>query len=498
MRTFQFPTAHTILIIIAGLVAILTWIVPPGQFDRLAFDKETNAFRRTGAVGNQEYPATQSTLDSLGVRIPLEKFTNGDIWKPVAIPGTYRKLDARPQGIVAFIQSPLKGIMEAMDVILFVLIIGGFIGIVNYSGAFDAGIAWLARTLKGREALLIVIITLLIAAGGTTFGLAEETIAFYPILVPVFLAAGYDAMVALAAIYLGSSMGTMASTVNPFSAIIGSDAAGTNWVSGIEGRGLMLAAGLTLCLWYVIRYAERVKNDPSSSIIYSQKSAIEALFLHKTANNNVVFTNRIRLILLAFIACFVVMIVGVSKLDWWFLEMTTVFFVGAVLIAIIAGVGERTFVDAFVRGANDLLGVALIIGLARGVTVLMDDGLISDTLLYYSSNAVDGMPKGLFINVMMLLYAGLSFFIPSSSGMAVLTMPIMAPLADVVGIGREMVVNAYMYGQGLFAFINPTGLILASLAMVQVGFDKWMRFVLPLVLMLLGLSFLMLTVSVYL
>ena len=496
-KNLQFPTAHTVLMIIAALVALLTWVIPSGQFDRLKYDPDRSLFVRSGPGGDTTLSADQATLDHLGLKISLEKFTGGEIGKAVAIPGSYQQLGSRPQGLVAFIQSPLKGIMEAMDVILFVLIIGGFIGIVHHTGAFDSGVGWLASRLKGREMLLIIIITGLIALGGTTFGMAEETIAFYPILVPVFLAAGYDAMVALAAIYIGSSIGTMASTVNPFCTIIASNAAGINWTNGLYERLFMLLAGTALSMWYIIRYAEKVKKDPSLSLVYAQKDAIESMFAVNTRGKASVFNTRIRLILLAFITCFGIMIYGVSQLDWWFMEMTTVFFVGAIVIAVLGRIPEKSFVTAFVKGSADLLGVALIIGIARGVTVLMDDGLISDSLLYYASHAVQGMSKGIFVNVMMYLYAGLSFFISSSSGMAVLTMPIMAPLADVVGVGRETVVNAYMYGQGLFAFINPTGLILASLAMVNVGFNKWMKFVMPLLLMLALLSMIVLTIDVY-
>lgn len=497
MKKFQFPTAFTVLLIIAGAVALLTWVIPAGRFDRLQYDKDAQRFVRTGGDSTLAYPAEQATLDQLGIRIPLEKFTGGSIYKPVAIPGTYRQVPANPQGVVAFVQSSLRGIVDAIDVILFVLILGGFIGVVHHSGAFDAGVAWMAAWLRGREMLLILIITVLIAIGGTTFGMAEETIAFYPILVPVFLAAGYDAMVALSAIYIGSSIGTMASTVNPFCSIIASNAAGINWTTGLAGRTFMLVSGTALCLWYIIRYAERVKKDPARSLIYAQKAAIERLFLKSASAETPRFNARIRLILIAFLACFTIMIVGVSRLDWWFLEMTTVFFVGAVLIGLLAGIGEKTFIAAFIKGANELFGVTLIIGIARGVTILMDKGLISDTLLQYASQAVQGMPGSLFINALFYLYAGLSFFISSSSGMAVLTMPIMAPLADVVGVGRERVVDAYMYGQGLFAFISPTGLILASLAMVEVGFDKWLKFVLPLVLLLALLSMAVLTASIW-
>lgn len=499
MKKLKFPTAHTILLIIAAFVALMTWFIPSGQYDRLEYQAESNEFVYHGIDFTKKYPVSQEVLEQLGVKIPLEKFVDGDIWKPVGVPGTYHKLEPNPQGIVDFILSPLKGIEEAIDVILFVLIIGGFIGVVNHSGAFDSGVSWLAAKLKGRESLLIVFITTSIAIGGTTFGLAEETIAFYPILVPVFLAAGYDAMVALGAIYIGSSIGTMASTVNPFSAIIASDAAGINWTTGIVGRGFMLLAGVSICLWYVIRYAERVKKDPTKSIIYDQKEQIEAMFLHvKSGNQTQKFTLRTRLVLLIFVSCFALMIYGVSSLEWWFLEMTAVFFIGSIIIGLVTTISESEFVDEFVKGANDLLSVALIIGLARGITVLMDDGLISDTLLYYASGAVDGMPKGVFINVLMFLYGGLSFFIPSSSGMAVLTMPIMAPLADVVNIGREFVVNAYQYGMGLMAFIIPTGLVLASLTMVKVGYDKWLRWIMPLLFILTIFTMIVLTVSVYL
>lgn len=496
MKKIKFPTAQTILLIIAGLVAILTWIIPAGKYDALAYNKAENTFTRTSLEKTTSLPASQETLDKLHIKIPLEKFTNGDIWKPISIPNTYKTVEAKPQGVVAFIKSPIKGIIEGADIIFLVLIIGGLIGIINYTNAFDAGISWLARTLKGNEYILIILVTLLIAVGGTTFGLAEETIAFYPILIPIFLAAKYDAMVPLASIYIGSSIGTMCSTTNPFSSIIASDAAGINWTTGITGRFIMLGLGTLICILYIIRYAQRVKKDPTKSIIYDQKEEIERHF-GNTTDASLKLTARLRLILFIFISCFIVMIYGVSQLEWWFIEMTVVFLIGAIAIGIIGNIKEHTFVDVFVKGAGDLLGVALIIGIARGVSIIMDEGQISDTLLYYASNSTNDMNKGIFVNVMLFIYGGLSFFIPSSSGMAVLTMPIMSPLADGVGIGREMIVNAYQYGMGLFAFINPTGLILASLAIVKVGYNKWLKFVMPLLLILILFTMLFLTILVY-
>ncbi len=216
----------------------------------------------------------------------------------------------------------------------------------------------------------------LIALGGTSFGMAEETIAFYPILVPIFIAAGYDAIVALAAIYLGSSIGTMCSTVNPFSTIIASNAAGINWTLGLGSRMAMLIAGTVVCMLYIIRYAQRVKNDPTQSLIYSQKKEIEERFLKNIDPNasSTKLEKRHSIILTLFASTFFIMVYGVSSLGWWFEEMTTLFFVSAIIIALVDRIPEKEFVREFIQGANDLLGVALIIAIARGVTVLMDGG----------------------------------------------------------------------------------------------------------------------------
>lgn len=497
MKKIKFPSAQTILLLIAVMVTLLTWIVPAGKYNQLSYDKDNKTFSIKSGEISKTVAGTTKTLDSLGIKIPIEKFSNGDIWKPINIPNTYKEVDAKPQGFFDLVKSPIKGIIAGADIIFLVLFIGGLIGLMNETGAFDAGISWLAKALKGKEYILIILVTALVSVGGTTFGLAEETIAFYPILIPVFLAAKYDAMVALASIYAGSCIGTMCSTTNPFSAIIASDAAGINWTSGLNTRFIAYVLGTLICIIYILHYAKKVKNDASKSIIFDQKEEIENLFKNNT-ESEIKLTSRLRLILFVFLMCFVIMIYGVAKLEWWFLEMTTVFFVGSLLIGFIAKIKETKFIETFIKGAADLLSVAIIIGIARGITVIMDDGMISDTMLFYASNITEGMNKGLFANVLFVIYGGLSFFIPSSSGMAVLTMPIMSPLADTVGIGREVVVDCYQYGMGLFAFISPTGLILASLAIVKVGYDKWLKFVMPLVFILFLFSILMLTISVYL
>jgi len=497
MKKLNFPTAQTILLVIAAFVALLTWIIPAGKYDSLVYNKSDKTFIIQSKGKPRLIPANQKALDQLNIKIPLKNFTNGDIYKPISIPNTYKRVEAKPQGFLEFAQAPIKGIVQASDVIFLVLIIGGFIGIMNLTGAFDAGILWLSNALKGREYILIILTTTLVAIGGTTFGFAEETLAFIPILIPVFIAAKYDAMVAIACVFLGSSVGTMCSTTNPFATIIASDAAGINWTTGLYGRLIMLCVCVTVSILYILRYAKRVKKDPSKSIIFDQKEKIEFLFGNAKDAPLSKLSPKIRIILFLFITCFIVMIIGVSQLDWWFTDMTSVFLVGAILIGFVAKINETDFVNAFSKGAGELLGVAFIIGIARGISILMNDGFISDTVLSSTSSITEGMDKGLFVNALFFIYNGLSFFIPSSSGMAVLTMPIMSPLADTVGIGREIIVNTYQYGMGLFAIINPTGLILATLGIAKIGFNKWLQFVWPLVIILALISMVFLTISVY-
>lgn len=490
----KFPAAQTILLIISGFVTILTWLIPAGSYNSLSYEKSSNQFHIQSQDTTYSLAATQASLEQLNVSIPLEKFTSEAIYKPISIPNTYEELPSRPQGFLAFVSAPIKGIIEAADIIFLVLIIGGIIGIMNATGAFNAGMGWLSKVLKGREFLLIIFTTLLIAIGGSTFGLAEETLAFYPILIPIFIAARYDTMVGLASIFLGSAIGVMCSTVNPFATIIASDAAGISWTSGLEGRLLLFVVCITVTILYILYYARKVKNNPEKSLTNPKETQSLKYLQQATGTTQTALTLRLRAILLVFTACFVLMITGVSRWDWWFVEMTTVFFAGAIIIGFIAKMKENDFIESFLQGAGDLLGVAFIIGLARGITILMSDGLISDSILFYASDLTTGMHKSVFINALFFIYQGLTFFIPSSSGMAVLTMPIIAPLAENVNVGRELIVNAYQLGNGLFNSVSPTGLVLASLGLVKIGYDKFLKFMIPLYAMLVLIVVIFLTI----
>jgi len=487
MKKLKFPTAHTILMVITAFVAIMTWIVPAGKYDTLTYISEEKSFVRTHLDQREKLPVTQETLNNLSIRIPLEDFVGGEINSGINIPDTYTPVKNKPQGIWAFLLAPVKGIIAVSDLIFMVLFIGGLIGVMSLTGAFEAGISFISKRFKGREFILIILILVLVAIGGTTFGMAEEVIAFLPILIPVFLSSRYDTLIPVAVLYLGTTIGYMAAIINPFSVIIASDIAGVSWTTGMIPRIIFFILILTISVTYLLFYAKKIRRDPSKSILYPANSEINTTYGHGV-DKAIKLTPRLGLIILAFTLTFGVMIVGVIFLDWWFQEMIPVFMVGGVVIAMIAKMKESVFVEGFIKGAADLVGVSLIIGIARGVYILMDDGMIGDTLLFYASEATAGMHKGLFVNVLTFIYAGLTFFVPSNTGMAVLTMPIMSPLSDVVGVGRESIVNSYMFGMGLFSFINPTGLLLPMLAIARIGYNKWLKFIWPLLLVIIGVT----------
>lgn len=494
-KKFTFPTAFTVLFIVLILAAGLTYLINAGAYAKLVYDMENQVFIETFPDGiTKELEGTQKTLDELGVSNDIAKFLDGSINKPIAVPGTYEKVKANPQGIRELLLAPIQGVYDSIGIILFVFIIGGVIGIINESGAINAGIAALSSVTKGHEYMLIVFVTFLVALGGTTFGLAEETIAFYPILMPVYLAAGYDAIVCIAAIYMGSSIGSMFSTTNPFSVVIGSNAAGINFTQGVSFRLIGLAVGFIITTLYIVRYANRISKNPEKSLVYDLSDEMNAHF--KKESTEVEFTPRRITILIIFILSFVVMIYGVANLGWWFEEMTALFLVSGVIIGIFAGMGEKIFVNTFIAGAADLMGVGLVIGIARSINIILENGLVSDTILYGLSTMVSGMNRNIFVILMMFVFMILGFFIASSSGLATLAIPIMAPLADAVNVPRDVIITACIFGQGLMSFITPTGLILASLEMVHVTYNKWLRFVLPLLALITILAIFILLLEI--
>ncbi|RZJ64521.1 MAG: YfcC family protein [Flavobacterium sp.] len=472
------PGPISILMIVIVLAAVLTWILPAGQYSKLSL--KGNAFEMTSDTTTVALPLTQKTLDSLNIRIAVAKFKNGEIKKPVSVPGTFKSQPRNGQGPLEILQAPIKGIVDSIDIILFVLIIGGFMYVFNETGAMLQGVSSLSHSMKGREHWLIIILTTMFSFLGGSYGMAEEAFVFYAILVPVFLAAGYDLLVPLAVIFGGTMIGGLSGFSNPFSTIIASNAAGINWMDGLYGRLILWAILTAGLVWYILRYAAKVKKNPLESLVLKIDGNVASPYeLHVEIENPVALGWKVKLLLFIYISTFLTMIGGVVFLGWWTLEMSALFLASSILVAIITGINEKVFVREFIEGAKSLLSVAFIIGVARGVTVILDEGHIADSILFFTANAVQGMSPELFILLLLLFYFGFSLFIQSSSGMAVLTMPIIGALAVIVNLPGREIVNSYMYGMSLMSFLAPTGLILPSLAMVNVSLKAWFKFITP-------------------
>jgi uncharacterized ion transporter superfamily protein YfcC len=327
--------------------------------------------------------------------------------------------------------------------------------------------------------------------------MAEEALVFYPVFVPLFLAAGYE-LVPVVVIFGETQLGTLSSFTNPFSTIIASNAAGVNWTDGLTERVLMFVVSTAITIWYMVRYAQKVKKDPTKSVVYKIDGEVKSPY--ETIKSSAIaepLTGRNKLLLILFLSTFLVMIVGVVWFDWWLVEMSALFLGASILIAVITRYKESDFIKQFITGAESLLGVAFIVGVARGVTVVLNDGHISDSILYYSAKIVSGMPSSLFIVMLLVLCMIFTLFIASSSGMAVLTMPIIGALAVIVNVPGKEIVNAYLFGMGIMGFLTPTGLILPSLSLLNVSLKAWWKFIYPLLIILLIVCSLFLIVGIY-
>jgi len=498
-RIKSFPQPITILMVAIILAAISTWLLPAGQYNKLSVvDKKM--FSMSTPKGDTLLPLTQKTLDNLGLRISITKFTDGEVLKPVSVPGTYQKQERIPQGFVSIIQAPLKGIYDSIDIILFILVTGGFIYVFIETKAIEKGVTSLSHSMKGKEPFLIIVLISIFSFCRASYGMEEEALVFYPILVPVFLAAGYDLLVPFAIIFGGTSIGGIAAFSNPFSTIIASNAAGISWKDGIYERLIFLAIATTLFIWYVLRYAAKVKKDPAASLVFKIDGLVKSPYELNIDNQTVPerLELKTKILLLVFLGAFLTMIGGTIFLQWWTLEMSALLLAASILTGLLVQMKETLFISTFIKGAENLLSVAFIIGVARGVTIVLNDGHVSDSILYYTGNLVATMSPVVFILLLFVFFIFFSLFITSTSGMAVLTMPIMGTLDIMVNIPGNEIVNSYLYGMNLMFFVSPTGLLLPSLALVNVSVKVWIRFIMPLLVVLFLLCAAFLVVGIYL
>lgn len=445
---------------------------------------------------------------------------------------------ARPSD---FFTAPVKGFADALPVCLFVMILGGFLGMMTETGALDNGIAVLVKKLHGREIMLVPVLMLIFSLGGTTYGMCEETVPFYALLAATMMAAGFDPLVGAATVLLGAGCGCLGSTVNPFA--VGAAVDALTGV-GIEvnqtiiiGLGLVLWAVTTLIsIAFVMNYAKKVKADKGSTILSMQelKDAEEA---HGAAaaevTKDVKLTGRQKAVLGIFTFTFAVMIVGFIPLadlnagvagffdngvydaegnvitqawsavvtglpigQWYFDEASTWFFVMAIIIGIVGGLSEKKIVDTFITGAADMMSVVLIIALARGISVLMAATGLDVYVLDAAANALAGLSGVIFAPMSFLVYFGLSFLIPSTSGMATVSMPIMGPLAAELGFAPEVMVMIFSAAIGVVNLFTPTsGAIMGGLALAKIEWTTWLKFALKLIVVLTIVCAVILTIA---
>jgi uncharacterized ion transporter superfamily protein YfcC len=468
---FTLPSAYTILFALIVLAAIATWIIPAGTYD-------------TNKQG-EPIPGTYHEVESHPARILVDSIT-------APLNGLYG-IENKKGNINYYNSGTLFG---AIDVALFIIVIGGFLGVTMKTGAIQAGIGRLVVRLQGKERLMIPILMTVFAIGGTTYGMAEESLAFYALVITVMIAAGYDALTGAAIVLLGCGIGTLGSTINPFATGIASGFAGIPISDGLVGRLVILIVGLAIGIFFVMRYADRVRRDPARSMVFDMKAENEAHFRAQEEGGEIAaLTGKQKTILVVFGLAFVVMMYGVipwedlgvpiPTLWWWFPEMTGSFLLFAILIGLIGRMKEGELTSTFVDGARDLLGVALIIGIARGITVIMNNGQITDTVLHWAEVALGDVGKAAFSIVMYGLFLPLSFLIPSSSGLATVAMPIMAPLAGFADVPAKLVVTAYQSANGLMNLFIPTSaVVMGGLAIARVPYGRYLRWVWPLLALL--------------
>lgn len=482
------PNTFTILFSIIVAVSVLTWIIPSGKY----------------------------------------------------VDGIYQTTESHPQGLWNIIASPVQGFFDAKDVILYVLILGGFLNIVIKTGSMDAFIGWLLKKLKGHEYLLILTLFTLFSFAGNGYGMGEETIGFYSLLLPVFIRAGYDPVTVVLVLLVGSNVGIVGSMFNPFSVGIASSLVGLNLAKGMLVRFIIYLASAGTALSFTLWYASRVKKDYMKySIVADLKEEHDKAFKSSTVQAPE-FTRKRRVTLSLYLLTFATLIIGVvpwgSKWgihlferfndflakwsffgiqattspnylkietssaafgDWWFGQICVLFFFSAIFIGKLAGMKQDELIENFMEGAKNFLPVSLIIAVARGIKIIMENGAINDTILYYGSLFAEHFNSvGSLISI-YFLYFPIGLLIPSTSAAAAATIPILGPLGDALNIGAHNVISAYQSAHGMIQFIAPTSaIVMGGLMLAKVPYIRFLKLMLPLIAVLSIISIVILSIAV--
>lgn len=419
---------------------------------------------------------------------------------------TYFIPGVKKASLADFVMAPITGLQESIDIAIFVLLIGGFLGVTTKTGALDAGIGNVVAKLKGKELILIPVLMFIFSLGGTSFGMAEETIAFTALVTTTMIIAGFDPLVSVASIILGAGCGVLGSTVNPFlvsvsiGALKGVDIAANQVI--VIGTGVALwLVSLLISIFFVMNYAKKVHADKSQTLLSDSeiRQANEAFIGNKSGEEEVIeFTGKRKVVLSLFAFTFVVMVLGIipweefginlfkgtgfltgsSLGNWWFSDLGMWFVIMAVVIGLVYRMKEVEIVNAFLDGAAEMVGVALVIGVSKGISVIMSTTGLDAYVLSSASSVLVGMSPIIFTIVAFLICMALSFFIPSTSGLAGLSMPIFGPLAVSLGFPPEVIISIFSAGSGLINLVTPTsGVIMGTLAIAKVDYSSWVKFV---------------------
>lgn len=427
--------AFVLIFFVIAISTILTYILPAGEYERIEQNGRT-----------------------------------------IVVPDSFHLTESSPVGFFNIFTSIHTGMVQGAGIIFFVLLIGGAFGILKATGALDALVVTISRKLANKELLLIPVLMLFFSVGGTLMGMAEETIVYIAIITPLAIALKFDAIVGFAIVSLGANIGFMSAVLNPFNIGVAQSIAELPTFSGIGLRLFLLATFYIAGVIYVYRYAKKIKLHPE--LKYLGKFQKEQTDSSLTAETKL--ETRHKWILGVFLLNFIVLIFGVIKLGWYITEIGGLFLMFGVVIGIIGKLNASKIADSFIDGAKEVIGGALIIGFAQGILVVFTDGKLLDSVLYYASSVLSQLSPAFNAIGMFFVQLFLNFLVPSGSGQAALTMPIMAPLADLVGVTRQTAVLAFQLGDGISNSIFPTaGVLIAGLAMAGIPYSKWVKWVLP-------------------
>jgi len=438
------PFAFNTLVMIYGvvvLVAIATWIVPGGEYQR-----ETQEGRT------------------------------------LVVPGSFTYAPSEPQGLGAIFTAPIKGFMQAAHIIVFVFIIGGAFAVVQKTGAIAVSVQRVAYTFANKPHLqkfFIPVTMTFFSVGGTVFGMSEETMPFVLIFIPLAISLGYDSLVGTAIPFLGAAAGFAGATLNPFTVGIAQGIAELPLYSGLEYRIVIWVISTVAMITFVMLYAAKIRKDPSRSPVADLDQQRKHSF-RLDAGGEVRFTMRQKVVLMVFVLTILVLVFGILEFKWFITEIAGLFLALGIVSGILGGLKAEEITESFKAGARDMMGVAFIIGLARALLVIAYDGKVMDTLLFGLASIISELHPILAAQVMFVAHGIINFFVHSGSGQAALTMPIMAPLADVVGVSRQTAVLAFQFGDGWINPILPTsGVTMGVLGLAGLPWEKWFRWMLP-------------------